>query len=67
LLTRAAIGIILASKARALIRGRNHVSNEDINEMAYPVLRHRMILNFEAERKGMTTDDAIKHILDKVN
>jgi MoxR-like ATPase len=63
---RASIGILLAAKARALIRGRNHVSNEDINEMAYPVLRHRVILNFEAERKGMTTDDAIKHILDKV-
>jgi len=63
---RASIGIILASKARALIKGRNHVSNEDINEMAYPILRHRIILNFEAERKGMTTDDAVKHILDKV-
>ena len=63
---RASIGILLASKARALIKGRNHVSNEDINEMAYPILRHRLVLNFEAERKGMTTDDAIKHILDKV-
>lgn len=63
---RASIGILLASKARALIRGRNHVSNEDINEIAYPILRHRIILNFEAERKGMTTDDAVKHILDKV-
>jgi MoxR-like ATPase len=63
---RASIGIQLAAKARALIRGRNHVSNEDINEMAYPILRHRIILNFEAERKGMTTDDAIKHILDKI-
>ncbi|HLD03024.1 MAG TPA: MoxR family ATPase [Candidatus Nanoarchaeia archaeon] len=63
---RASIGILLASKARALISGRNHVSNEDINEIAYPVLRHRIILNFEAERKGMTTDDAVKHILDKV-
>ncbi|MBW2976559.1 MoxR family ATPase [Candidatus Woesearchaeota archaeon] len=63
---RASIGILLAAKACALIRGRNHVSNEDINEMAYPILRHRVILNFEAERKGMTTDDAIKHILDKV-
>ncbi|MBS3102624.1 MoxR family ATPase [Candidatus Woesearchaeota archaeon] len=63
---RASIGIILASKAKALVSGRNHVSNEDINAMAYPVLRHRVILNFEAERKGMTTDDAIKHILDKV-
>lgn len=63
---RASIGLILAAKARALIEGRNHVSNEDINEMAYPILRHRIILNFEAERKGMTADDAIKHILDKV-
>ncbi|MDP6265826.1 MAG: MoxR family ATPase [Candidatus Woesearchaeota archaeon] len=63
---RASIGILLASKARALLKGRNHVSAEDINEMAYPILRHRIILNFEAERKGMTTDDAIKHILDKV-
>ena len=63
---RASIGILLASKARALIKGRNHVSSEDIDEIAYPILRHRIILNFEAERKGMTTDDAIKHILDKV-
>ena len=63
---RASIGILLAAKARALIKGRNHVSTEDINEMAYPILRHRIILNFEAERKGMTTDDAVKHILDKV-
>ena len=63
---RASIGIILAAKALALIKGRNHVSNEDINEMAYPILRHRIILNFEAERKGMTTDDAVKHILDKI-
>lgn len=63
---RASIGLILAAKARALIKGRNHVSNEDINEIAFPVLRHRVILNFEAERKGMTTDDAIKHIIDKV-
>ena len=63
---RASIGLILASKARALINGRNHVSSEDINEMAFPVLRHRLILNFEAERKGMTTDDAIKDLITKI-
>ena len=63
---RASIGILLAAKARALIKGRNHVSTDDLNSMAYPVLRHRIIINFEAERKGMTQDDAIKHILDKV-
>ncbi len=62
---RASIGLILAAKARALIKGRNHVSNEDIDAMAYPVLRHRIILNFEAERKGLTTDDAVSDILKK--
>ena len=63
---RASIGLILAAKARALIEGRNHVSNEDLNSLAYPILRHRIILNFEAERKGMSKEDAIKSILDKI-
>ena len=63
---RASIGLILAAKARALIQGRNHVSNDDLNILAYPILRHRIILNFEAERKGMSVDDAVKVILDKV-
>lgn len=63
---RASINIILAAKARALINGRNHVTLEDIREMAFPVLRHRIILNFEAERKGMTTDDAVLRILEHV-
>ncbi|PIN86161.1 AAA family ATPase [Candidatus Woesearchaeota archaeon CG10_big_fil_rev_8_21_14_0_10_44_13] len=63
---RASIGIIMAAKARALIRGRNHVATEDIESMAYPVLRHRIILNFEAERKGMSADDVVKEILTKV-
>ncbi|PIY60258.1 AAA family ATPase, partial [Candidatus Woesearchaeota archaeon CG_4_10_14_0_8_um_filter_47_5] len=62
---RASIGLILAAKAHALLSGRNHVSKEDIEAMAYPVLRHRIILNFEAERKGMSTDDAIQEILKK--
>ena len=61
---RASIGLILASKARELINGRNYVAVEDVKAMAYPVLRHRIILNFEAERKGMTTDDAVKHIIE---
>lgn len=62
---RASIGLLLASKARALMQGKNHVSNDDLNILAYPILRHRIILNFEAERKGMSRDDAIKQILDK--
>ncbi|MFZ3059161.1 MAG: MoxR family ATPase [Candidatus Methanoperedens sp.] len=63
---RASIGIILAAKARALMRGRNYVSTEDIDTMAYPVLRHRVILTFESERKGMTTDQVISDILKTV-
>jgi MoxR-like ATPase len=63
---RASIGLILAAKARALINGRNHVSSEDINTMAFPILRHRILLSFEAERRGMTPDDVIKDILSKV-
>jgi len=63
---RASIGLILAAKARALIEGRNFVSKEDIDYMAYPVLRHRLILTFEAERKGMTHDQAIEDIIKKV-
>jgi len=62
---RASMGIVMASKANALIEGRNYVSRKDIEEMAYPVLRHRLILNFEAERKGMDADDAIKMLLKK--
>ena len=60
---RASIGLILAAKARALIEGRKFVSKDDIHYMAFPVLRHRIILNFEAERKGMTQDDAVKELL----
>jgi len=63
---RASIGLILAAKARAIIDGRKFVSIKDIREMAYPVLRHRIILNFEAEREGKTPDDIIKAIIDKV-
>lgn len=62
---RASIGMILAAKARALIKGRNFVSSEDINSVAYPVLRHRIILSFEAQRKGLSPDDVIKQVLEK--
>ncbi|RXA20123.1 MoxR family ATPase [Methanosarcina sp. MSH10X1] len=63
---RASIGLILAAKARALVEGRNFVSKEDIDYMAYPVLRHRLILTFEAERSGITPDQAIEDIIRKV-
>lgn len=63
---RASINITLAAKARALIRGRKHVTNEDVEAVAVPILRHRIVLNFEAERKGITPDEAISQILKNV-
>ena len=60
---RASIGLITSSKARAFLLGRNYVSKEDLHVMAYPVLRHRIILDFESERKGLTTDQVITDIL----
>ena len=63
---RASIGLVLAAKARALIKGRNYVAKEDIQAMAHPVLRHRIILNFESERKGLGPDDVINQILKEV-
>ena len=63
---RASIGIVLAAKARAIMNGRAHVSEKDIRALAVPILRHRIILNFDAERQGLTTDDVINNILKKV-
>jgi len=60
---RASIGLILASKARALLEGRKYVSKEDINTLALPVLRHRIVMHFESERQGLSEDDVIKQLL----
>jgi len=60
---RASIGLILSAKARAFLQGRNYVSKDDLRTMAYPVLRHRIILGFEAERKGLTRDQVVSDIL----
>ncbi|MBP5177184.1 MAG: hypothetical protein ILP02_01225, partial [Clostridia bacterium] len=60
---RAGQALISAAKVRALINGRYNVAYSDINELAYPVLRHRMKLNFEAIADGITSDDVIRMIL----
>ena len=60
---RASIGLIMASKAKALLEGRKYVSKKDIDDMAFPILRHRIILNFEAQRNNLTEDDVIKKLL----
>ncbi len=63
---RASIGLVLSAKARALLGGRNYVSPEDIKAMAYPVLRHRIILTFDADRKGITQDAVVKGIIENL-
>ena len=60
---RASIALVLAGKARALLNGRKYVSRDDIRAMAFPVLRHRIILTFEAERQGLSEDDVIKKLI----
>jgi len=63
---RAAQALVLAGKILALMRGRYNVAFADLKEAAYPALRHRLILNFEAEAEGMKADTIIAKILEQV-
>jgi MoxR-like ATPase len=63
---RGAQTLILASKVRALAHGRMNVSFEDVQTLALPALRHRLIRNFEAEAEAVTTDHIIEKILEVV-
>lgn len=60
---RAVQFLILGGKARALLEGRFHVSIDDIQQLAKPVLRHRMVVNFAAESDGVTSDNVIDRIV----
>jgi MoxR-like ATPase len=61
---RAAQFLVLAAKARALMKGRVHVAYEDIRALYTPVLRHRVLLNFHAESDRLRQDDLLQQILD---
>lgn len=63
---RGAQTIILGAKVRALTQGRFNVGFEDVQAVALPALRHRLILNFEAEAEGVTTDHIVAQILNEV-
>jgi MoxR-like ATPase len=63
---RGAQTLILAGKVRALAQGRFNVSFDDLESVALPALRHRLILNFEAEAEGVTTDHILAQILREV-
>src|SRR5438128_3190869 len=62
---RAVQYLILGGKARALLNGRAHVQCEDIQALAYPVLRHRILTNFTAASGGVTTDAVVKKLLEE--
>ena len=63
---RATQFLALAAKARALSMGRYHVALEDLRALALPVLRHRVLTNYQAESDGMTTDAMLAQCVDTV-
>lgn len=60
---RGAQSILAAARARALLRGRFHVSREDINAVAVPAMRHRLILSFEGEAEGVKPETVINEVI----
>jgi MoxR-like ATPase len=65
--TRAGQFLVLGAKARALLKGRSHVSVEDIKTLACPTLRHRILLNYRAEAEGITSDAVIERLLQTIS
>lgn len=63
---RASIALDRCARAKAWLTQRDYVAPEDIQDMAFDVLRHRLILSYEAQAEGMTTDDVIKILLERI-
>lgn len=63
---RASQNLVLAAKARAILKGRYYVSTDDIRAVAAPVLRHRILTNFNAEADGVHSDEIIKRLIETV-
>ncbi len=63
---RASMNIVLAAKVRALMEGRYHVTAEDMKKLALPVMRHRVLPNYYAESDGITVDQILGEMLEKV-
>ena len=63
---RATINIALAAKALAFTRQRAYVTPQDVKDLAHDILRHRILLSYEAEAANVTSDNIIDHILSKV-
>ena len=63
---RATIFLTVAAKAHAFVRGRGYVTPEDVKSIAFDVLRHRIILSYEAEAENVTTEQIIQRVLDTI-
>lgn len=63
---RGTINLALASKALAFLNGRNYVIPQDVKDLAPDILRHRILLSYEAEAEGVTSEDVVKALLDKL-
>lgn len=63
---RGSIGLYIASKTQALIDGSNYVTPAHVKKVAYDVMRHRILLNYEGQAENIKTDDIIKEVLEKV-
>ena len=61
--TRAGQYLVLGAKARALLQGRAHVTEDDIRALALPVLRHRILVNYRAEAEGVTVGNIVERLL----
>ncbi|OUX31520.1 MAG: AAA family ATPase, partial [bacterium TMED264] len=64
---RASQFLILGSKAQALLDGRPTPNIEDINSLAIPILRHRVLTNFNAETEGLKVEDIISQLIEKIS
>jgi MoxR-like ATPase len=62
---RATQFLCLAAKARALMQGRYHVMEEDLRVLAPPILRHRVLTNYQAESDGRTVDDVLRAVIER--
>jgi len=63
---RASIALVKVAKAQALLSGRSYISPHDVKTIAHDVLRHRILVSYEAEAQGKTTDHVIAQILENV-
>ena len=63
---RASINLILTGRALAFVRGRDYVLPQDVSDMALDVMRHRLVLTYEALSDNVSSDDLLKKILDRV-